>query len=357
MQCGTAPLAIVLLSQLSPSSLRRKVFEETKLSYGDMDDDSNVFNESCMIKQSMEIVRLVIGRFPNDMDIFGDVDDAILFLNSTKIHVTRSTLVERSDQLNHIFQQLNADTDGIVVTDSSLAGHSSLPWVSITTSSYCHDESGNLRKHLMPSASRQRVIVIPGVDMMVALILSRETIGPPATNIRQMTVVSDEQFSATMNEILPYCYNIVQCAIDAYISTLLPEGWTLTYNCQTHSAIDSSEYHVILEDFVSPISTHATSGRLAKALSNAEENHKSMLNSSSLGNSSSCGSDSFMSQNLAVESCKDISMLINKILPVLVYSLHVDYKCTVMQTKNRGKTSEWVEIYSRAHHEEVLLFN
>jgi hypothetical protein len=235
-------------------------------------------------------------------------------------------------------------------------------WVTIVTS------SRNCHARVTRSSARHRLVVVSGAVMMTALIRAREVLGPPPDTPLDPSQLLEDDPVVVNTDTLPYCHSIVQAAVQLFLPPSMPRNWCIESSIDKdvtavpaarHSPSPEIKYQIILEDFASPVSTHATSGRLATVLSKLESDD--ILRGSD-------GCDLHLDESrtvtlkkngekLSFRACKDVSVLLPKLLPMLVLHLNTECDdCTVIQTKNRKESLNWIETYCKALHEEALLF-
>jgi hypothetical protein len=226
------------------------------------------------------------------------------------------------------------------------------------------------------SSARQRLVVVPGDDMLTALVRARERLGPPEFSQARPGQILEEDAVVVDDQLLPYCHEVVKQAVHLFLFPALPAGWSITCchqdalplsfspssSASTAASASASaaviRYQVILEDFSSPVSTHAASGRLAKVILKIVDDRILCITAGQgQGHEAPTLKLKKGGGDLSVEACKDVITIFPKLLPMLLLYLNTECNnCTVFQTKNRKETKNWLETYCKATHEESLLF-
>jgi hypothetical protein len=404
--CSDEDHALVLLADLSASSSKRaSVIDGICLQPDDSRKEGmlghlELFDASCMMRQSRCVFELVARKFPKSFSF--RVSPQSLSHGSSEMISTRTTVVEVSEAFATLYQgevalPRPAGVDILrpppaTATDTTATGgggggngrgegrsggssSESFPWVSVLTSSCSRSlvgssgsgssgSSGSSGRVTLTGA-RQRVVVVPGEAVMQALVLTRQLLGPPQyARPRPGQCLEDDPLVRDEGR-LPYCHSLVQHAVQLHLLPALPASWSIACDQDDDdeeeeegaTGRDRCRYQIVLEDFSSPVSTHAASGRLAKAVSSVDDTR--ILSQGGAGtalppSTLKLGKDG---EDLSVEACKDIISLFPLVQPVLVLYLNTECSnCTVIQTKSRKETTKWLEIFVKAVHEESLLF-
>eukprot|EP00603_Paraphysomonas_imperforata_P015841 CAMPEP_0114482408 /NCGR_PEP_ID=MMETSP0104-20121206/18244_1 /TAXON_ID=37642 ORGANISM="Paraphysomonas imperforata, Strain PA2" /NCGR_SAMPLE_ID=MMETSP0104 /ASSEMBLY_ACC=CAM_ASM_000202 /LENGTH=316 /DNA_ID=CAMNT_0001658147 /DNA_START=321 /DNA_END=1271 /DNA_ORIENTATION=+ len=241
------------------------------------------------------------------------------------------------------------------------------PWVSLLTKSRCQ-----LWK-LTRSGLRHRIVVVPGDSMLAALIRAREALGPPPDipHSSSSQLMVDDNPVVVNDELLPYCYELVQAAVLLFFPPGLPNGWTIGPSRQEYSSTSGESpsssgrpgmnYQVVLEDFCASAGNHAAAGRLSKALSPIDELRIASSSQGGRGPRDYAEPSTLQlkknGDHFSVLACKDVRVMIPKLLPMLVLYINSECdSCTVIQTRNRKDTTNWIEKFCQACQEESLLF-
>lgn len=379
-QCTSEAHALLLLAGLSTSSVKPTVVDGVFRGPDDAQQGEHSeiepFDASCQMRQSQRVFILMSEKFPNKVRHL--TLSPRLELGAGEATVTKSSTVEVSKSFEGIFQDSETSIPrppGVAVVHASVAvnldeaeegaGSQSsalpelFPWVSVVTKCRCQSLK------LARSGRRHRLVVVPGDAMLTALVRAREALGPPPATPQPRTGQLLEDDPIVPNAaLLPYCHALVHAAVSTWMFPphALPGGWIIGSRQQdaiasTFSSCPTPQvqtrYQVILEDLSSPVSSHAASGRLARAVSlidgdRAEggrcSQHPVTLQLKKFG------------EHLPVTACKDISVIFPKLLPMLILYFNSECdNCTVIQTKNRKETSNWIETFCKACHDESLM--
>lgn len=381
--CPTERHAQVLLADLSASSTKPTVIDGVRLQQEDtvkpgMLCQIEVFDDLCMMRESKRVFELVTEKFPDSLRPFRGVSSQSSGEeeHNNDFMLAKTTSVTVSEAFETIFADDTSlpQPPGIKIIRSATGDKASttdsFPWVYVVTSS-CSVPGGFTRDS---SARPQRLVVLPGDAMLTALVRARELLGPPHYSLARPGQVLEDDPVVQDEQLLPYCHELVRVAVQLlFVRPALPAGWTIAGAEAVAGAgaeVTGSRYQVILEDFCSPVSTHGASGRLAKAISkivndrilshsssSSTAGHVSPLPLPEAGSEAAVLKLSKEGVELSVDACKDISTILLKLLPMLVLHLNTECNhCTVIQTRNRKETKQWLETYCKATHEESLLF-
>lgn len=378
--CASEKHARLFLAELSTGSTKLEVVRGLRLNAKDTEtegllSDIEVFDAHCLLHQSQLMYQLYCKKFR------GSIKKSLLSSSNQYLQgvsLTRTTYVEVSSAFESIYDgdsalsrprameiikasqavdvevemKQHGDTAGRgKAKEGDIIASEQFQWVSVITRSRC------MPIKLIRSSLRYRIVVVPGDVMLSSLIKARETLGPPPDTPQLSPGQMLEDNPVVINDaLLPYCHEVVHAAVLLFFTLSLPNGWTI--ECSEHNRNSNStcilRYQVVLEDFCSPISTHAASGRLAKKVS--------LIDSERILSTDDYIEPATMQlekkgEHFSVSACKDISVILPKLLPMLILYLNSECgNCTVIQTKNRKETKKWIETFGIACHEDSLLF-
>ena len=356
----------MLLVDLSTSSSKQSVIEGVRLCHEELRENIltnvEVFDMSCSILQSQRVYEIVLKKFAGLFPI-----DSSSQLSSYKFDLVKKSCVEVCADLAKIFEnessallpagmEITNCVDDADSCDAPSAPTIRLPWLCIKTMSTCYP-TGSTR-----CGNIQRIIVVPGIVMLEALVKARDTLGPPPFQNCDRNSCRDDDVSAPNDAMLPYCYEIINLVFQTMLSPAFPNDWRIALYDDVGEGDMSyagPKYQIVSEDFSSPVSTHAASGRLAKALLKVD-NKEILTTSSQQPHSRKAQVVEIVNggEKLPLNACRDVSTIFLKLLPMLILFLNTEcVNCTVIQTKNRKETTMWLEIFCKAVHEESLFFD